>query len=610
MNTLQQGATLQGGRYRILGVLGQGGFGITYIAEQTGLGRKVAIKEFFMKEWCERDASTSRVTLGTAGSSDMVSRFREKFMKEARNISRLNHPNIVRIHDVFEENGTAYYVMDYAEGGSLADLVKRKGCLSEADATHYILQVADALQYIHAQNMAHLDVKPANIPLNERGEAILIDFGLSKQYDATSGGQTSTTPVGISEGYAPMEQYRQGGVSEFSPETDIYSLGATFFKLLTGKTPPTASDIFEDGIPVQELKSRGVSQAAITIITQAMEPRRKQRMKDVKVFIQGLKGEALDSLSAHEGSSTSLTDNADDEESTKILTSYREGWAYQNDDSDDNEEVSVNSSAQQSDGQGMTTSCSGSAPQTNENTQIPQTVPEKSNEVKIIVIVVAAVVLLLIVVMCNSFGGNNSRDEGTAVCDSDSIACDTPYVDYGPVCSDAEAVPVGEAVIEEDAAPTEVSNGTLSQKTNARVREKSNGSQARIEETKEYGMSESSTGETNVQGMSDDDRIYEMVENNAQYPGGQEACYKFLQENLRYPYSCQVQGIEGHVFLKFVVNKDGTICDMKVAWSPHPDMSAEVIRVVGLMPRWIPATQDGRCVRARFTLPVSFRLSN
>lgn len=390
-----------------------------------------------MKEWCERDASTSRVTLGTAGSSDTVSRFREKFMKEARNISRLNHPNIVRIHDVFEENGTAYYVMDYAEGGSLADLVKRKGCLSEADATRYILQVADALQYIHAQNMAHLDVKPANILLNERGEAILIDFGLSKQYDATSGGQTSTTPVGISEGYAPMEQYCQGGVSEFSPETDIYSLGATFFKLLTGKTPPTASDIFEDGIPVQELKSRGVSQSAITIITQAMEPRRKQRLKDVKVFIQGLKGEVLNSLPAHEGSSTSSAGNADDEESTKIMTSYRDGWAYQDDDSDDEEEAGVNSSDQQSEGQGMTTSYSGSAPQTNENTQIPQTVPEKNNEVKIIVIIAAAVVLLLIVVMCNSLGGNNSRDKWTAVCDSDSIvldstACDTAaYVDTG-----------------------------------------------------------------------------------------------------------------------------------------------------------------------------------
>ena len=100
--------------------------------------------------------------------------------------------------------------------------------------------------------MNHLDVKPANIMLNEKDEAVLIDFGLSKQYDAVTGNQTSTTPVGISDGYAPMEQYKPGGVCEFSPQTDIYSLGATFFKLLTGTTPPSASDVNEDGVPVNE----------------------------------------------------------------------------------------------------------------------------------------------------------------------------------------------------------------------------------------------------------------------------------------------------------------------------------------------------------------------
>ena len=282
---LNVGSYLQNGKYRIIGMLGQGGFGITYLAVQSGLERKVAIKEFFMKELCNRDGSTSHVTLGTEGSRETVARFREKFLKEARNIARLNHPHIVRIHDIFEENGTAYYVMEYAEGGSLADLLKRKGCLSEPDATCYILQVAEALAYIHAENMNHLDVKPANILLNDRNEAILIDFGLSKQYDALTGGQTSTTPVGISEGYAPMEQYKQGGVSEFSPETDIYALGATFFKLLTGKTPPSASDVFEDGVPVDELKARGVSQEAIWVIKNAMEPKKKDRMKDVRLFL-------------------------------------------------------------------------------------------------------------------------------------------------------------------------------------------------------------------------------------------------------------------------------------------------------------------------------------
>ena len=277
MQHLQPGATLQGGRYKIENLLGKGGFGITYLAIQSGLERKVAIKEFFMKELCERDESTSHVTLGTEGSRDTVNRFREKFLKEARNIARLNHPNIVRIIDVFEENGTAYYVMEYAENGSLDEKVKREGYLSEPVATRYILQIAEALDYIHQLKMNHLDVKPANIMLNEKDEAVLIDFGLSKQYDAVTGNQTSTTPVGISEGYAPMEQYKQGGVGAFSPETDIYSLGATFYKLLTGITPPSASDVMEDGLPIEELKNKGISPQTIEAICKAMEPRKKDR---------------------------------------------------------------------------------------------------------------------------------------------------------------------------------------------------------------------------------------------------------------------------------------------------------------------------------------------
>lgn len=288
MQTLQENTILQGGKYTIISILGQGGFGITYLGVQSGLDRKVAIKEFFIREMCDRDDSTNHVTLGTEGSRETVDMYRQKFLKEARSIAQLNHPNIVRIIDVFEENGTAYYVMEYAEGGSLKDKVKEKGSLSEAVAIRYIIQVAEALDYIHQRNMNHLDVKPGNIMLNEKDETLLIDFGLSKQYDASSGSQTSSTPVGISEGYAPMEQYKKGGVSVFSPETDIYALGATFFNLLTGATPPSASDVYEDGIPVKELESKGVSRKAIGVICQAMAGRKKDRLKSAQAFINAL----------------------------------------------------------------------------------------------------------------------------------------------------------------------------------------------------------------------------------------------------------------------------------------------------------------------------------
>lgn len=308
MKQLKNGFTLQAGKYKIISILGQGGFGITYLAEQTMLERKVAIKEFFMPELCERDETTSYVNLGTEGSHDTVNRFLEKFLKEARNIAKLNHPNIVRIIDVFEENGTAYYVMEYCENGSLAGKVKDRGYMSEPVATRYIIQMAEALDYIHQRRLNHLDVKPANIMLNEKDDAVLIDFGLSKQYNA-SGQQTSTTPVGISEGYAPMEQYKQGGVGEFSPETDIYALGATFFKLLTGVTPPSASDVNEDGVPVDELKAKGVSQKTINIICKAMESRKRDRMKNVRLFIDGLQGDSTSATQSDDEVTVFTPDN-------------------------------------------------------------------------------------------------------------------------------------------------------------------------------------------------------------------------------------------------------------------------------------------------------------
>lgn len=233
MNALKTNAVLQNGKYRIEGVLGQGGFGITYLASQVALNRKVTIKEFFMKELCNRDEQTSQVSVPSMGSVDTVARFRAKFVKEAQTIAALNNPHIIHIHDIFEENGTAYYVMDYLSGGSLSDLVQRDGVLAEATALGYIRQVADALSYIHARNINHLDIKPSNVLIDGNGNAVVIDFGLSKRYDET-GSQTSTTPVGISHGFAPLEQYQPGGVSTFSPTTDIYSLGATLYKLLSG----------------------------------------------------------------------------------------------------------------------------------------------------------------------------------------------------------------------------------------------------------------------------------------------------------------------------------------------------------------------------------------
>jgi len=278
---LKPGTKLQGGKYEIVRTLGQGGFGITYLAVHTLFERKVAIKEFFMKDCCNRDMETSHVSVPSVGSKELVDKFKKKFVKEAKTIVELDHPNIVRVTDVFEENGTAYYVMENLTGGSLADKVKKEGPLSEAQAEKYIRQVADALAYIHERKTVHLDVKPSNILLNAKGDAVLIDFGISKHYDK-AGEQTSSTPVGISKGYAPLEQGRDGDVKQFGPSTDIYALGATLYSLVSRQVPPEASIVNEEGLE----KPDGVSNRTWHVIERSMQPKRKDRPQCIAEFLK------------------------------------------------------------------------------------------------------------------------------------------------------------------------------------------------------------------------------------------------------------------------------------------------------------------------------------
>lgn len=273
---------MQNGKYEIVKVLGQGGFGITYLAVHTFLDKKVAIKEFFPKDFCDRNETTSQISLGTANTAELVSKLKVKFLKEAKNIAKLSHPNIVSIQDIFEENNTAYYLMDYIEGESLDDKIKKDGALPEALAVKYIRQVSSAIAYMHSRSMNHLDIKPANIMVRYADDMpVLIDFGTSKQYDS-EGEQTSTMAPAFTHGYAPVEQYKPGGVATFTPQTDIYALGATLYALLTGDKPPHYSEILEDGLP--ELPSI-VSDATKEGVERAMEIRKNRRPVSIDAFL-------------------------------------------------------------------------------------------------------------------------------------------------------------------------------------------------------------------------------------------------------------------------------------------------------------------------------------
>ena len=282
MQHLQSNTTLQGGKYRIERVLGQGGFGITYLAVQTSLQRQVAVKEFFMKDFCSRDEATHMMSAPSTASSKLVEQYRKKFIKEARNLARLSHPNIIGVIDIFEENDTVYYVMPYLTGGSLEDYVKKHGVLSESEAMNFIRQIASALKYMHEEeHICHYDVKPANILLDSKGNAVLIDFGISKNYDA-SGHETTTTPIGMSEGYAPIEQYQQN-VEEFSPVSDVYALGATLYFLLHGKRPVSA---VHRASGTDLMISDQLSQEIKDLINESMKVSKRDRANSVDVFLK------------------------------------------------------------------------------------------------------------------------------------------------------------------------------------------------------------------------------------------------------------------------------------------------------------------------------------
>ena len=321
MQHLQPNTTLQGGKYRIERVLGQGGFGITYLARNTVFDIDVAIKEFFMKDENDRDGSS--VTMPITTKQELFHGQMEKFKKEAKRMFAIKNEHIVGVQDLFEENGTAYYVMDYVDGENLAERLKRTGKpMSEQEVRDILPQILDALKSIHEAGIWHLDLKPANIMLDKNGNVKLIDFGASKQLNAQKGGATTSTAISYTNGYAPREQMEQN-YDKFGPWTDIYALGATLYNLLTNKRPPLPTDIDDDmsedkhnALPFPE--SVGVLKY---LVLQMMKTNRLQRPQNIDAIINADKIMKEEPKQTPNSTETSQTLSACDDEATIISES-------------------------------------------------------------------------------------------------------------------------------------------------------------------------------------------------------------------------------------------------------------------------------------------------
>lgn len=291
---LSSGIMLKGNAYtyRIERTLGSGTFGITYLATiLSGAGAldgkvHVCIKEFFMHDVNGREGSAV-----TASTKDgLWNDYRQKFEREARRLAAVKHHGVVQVLEAFNQNNTSYYSMEYLGGGSLDGYIAKKGHLTEPEALRLFKHVTDAMSYLHAQRMLHLDLKPGNIMMKDDGTTAIIDFGLAKQFDSNGNPESSSTIGAGTPGYAPIEQAHYNGENRtaFPATMDVYALGATLFKMLTGQRPPEASQVLNEGLPTNELRRYGVTERTVSAIEHAMEPMVARRTPTVAALANEL----------------------------------------------------------------------------------------------------------------------------------------------------------------------------------------------------------------------------------------------------------------------------------------------------------------------------------
>lgn len=304
-NALQTGYMLNW--YRITDVLGQGGFGITYLGHDENLQQDVAIKEYFPKEWAMRmpDASVQSIS---SNHEENVAWGLERFISEGRILAKYDHPAIVRVLSVFEANNTAYLIMRYEQGATLQDVLKHSTGLPEDEIKTLLVPILDGLRLMHASGVIHRDIKPDNIFIRSDGSPMLIDFGSARH---AIGERTTDLTAVVSAGYAPIEQYAQEEGKQ-GPWTDVYGLGATVFKSMVGKPPVDALRrstylITQEKDPIESLRDLFVGKydyKFLRAIDNALEFKPNDRPQSIDDFVRALDLEATGPVSDNRSSTS------------------------------------------------------------------------------------------------------------------------------------------------------------------------------------------------------------------------------------------------------------------------------------------------------------------
>ncbi|MEM7718518.1 MAG: protein kinase [Pseudomonadota bacterium] len=315
VDELKPGTKLMLGQYTIEGFLAAGGFGITYVAKDS-LDRRVVIKECFPGSFCRRQNHS--VTPRSRAHQNELKSIVRLFSQEAMSLAKANHPNIVGVHQVFEENNTAYMALDYVQGRDLLEILQEDPDSLTPDLVEsYLTKVLDAIKHIHQMDILHRDISPDNIIINESGEPILIDFGAARESSNERVTRMLSALRVVKDGYSPQEFYIAG--SDQSPSCDLYSLAASFYHLITRELPPdsqwrlsacAAGD--EDPYVSLGEKTSDYSDAFVSALDKAMSILPRDRMQDADEWLAHMSGgpSAIAAPAAAKQSVTS-TDTAD-----------------------------------------------------------------------------------------------------------------------------------------------------------------------------------------------------------------------------------------------------------------------------------------------------------